>query len=90
MSRIKVISASIISILSGGRYIFIIGSLICQLLSREVEDYADTLVGMDTLGKGVVRKSRVQHGCGDDGEKRDQELKTDFDTSLLLYLNSLQ
>lgn len=66
------------------------GSLIGQLLSREVEDYAGTVVGMDTLGKRVFRANGVQRGRGDDGEKRDQGLQTDFDTALLLYLDYLQ
>ena len=64
--KLKSFFASIFSIVSSCRYFFVIDPLICQLLSRRVGEYADTMVGMDTLIMGVVRASRVQHGNGDD------------------------
>lgn len=49
--------------------------LVCQLLSREVGEYSDTMVEVDALVMWGVRGSRVQHRGGDDGKKADQGTK---------------
>lgn len=88
--QLKSFFALIYYLLFSCRYVFVTDPLVCLLLSRGIEECADTLVGMDTLVMGVGRGSTVKHGDEDDGKKGDQGPKTNSDTALLLSHNYQQ